>query len=418
MPLTLAGALLPLPGLLAPAHGLLEAAMVPLEALSALPFAVIENAAAPVALVACASAGAFVLLAPRGLPMRAAGATLVLPFACFVAPSPAPGAAWIDVLDVGQGLAVVVRTATHALAYDAGPAWTAESDSGNRIVVPFLRGEGIRRLDGLVVTHADDDHAGGAASVAKAREPAWLMAVLPEGDERLALAPVALACVAGMRWAWDGVDFEVLHPAAEALRDRRRENDRSCVLRVDAASGSALLAADIERRAEGRTPRALARAAEGGCAPRAASRLAHVVAAGFRGRGRRRRLAIVSAGWRNRFRQPSPEVEARYRERGAAILRTDLLGAVHVELPAPVRPAGRRPQPGRAQALLERAKRRGAVTALQAAGSGPLRRSSVRGKRGLRASSGSSIGPGVCPMASNRATRRASASSAFTGKVS
>ena len=333
VPLTLAGALLPLPGLLVPAHGLLEAAMVPLEALSALPFAVVENAAAPMTLVACASAGAILLLAPRGLPLRSAGAALVLPLACFVAPAPPPGAAWIDVLDVGQGLAVVVRTATHALAYDAGPGWTAESDSGSRIVVPFLRGEGIRRLDGLVVTHADDDHAGGAASVAKAREPAWLMAVLPEGDERLALAPVSLACVAGMRWAWDGVDFEVLHPAAEALHDRRRENDRSCVLRVDAASGSALLAADIERRAEdellARSPGRLK--ADALLVPHHGSRTsstpAFVDAVSPS-------LAIVSAGWRNRFRQPSPEVEARYRERGAAILRTDLHGALRVRLPA------------------------------------------------------------------------------------
>ncbi|MDH5264639.1 MAG: DNA internalization-related competence protein ComEC/Rec2, partial [Betaproteobacteria bacterium] len=317
VPLTLAGALLPLPGLLVPAHALLEAAMVPLEGLAALPLAVIENAAAPAALVACASAGAFLLLAPRGLPLRAAGAALVLPLACHVAPSPAPGAAWIDVLDVGQGLAVVVRTATRALAYDAGPAWSAESDSGSRVVVPFLRGEGIRRLDGLVVTHADDDHAGGAASVAKSRDPPWLMAVLPEGDERLALAPVALACVAGTRWSWDGVAFEVLHPARAALRDRRRENDRSCVLRVDAAAGSALLAADIERRGEGEL---LARApgrlkADALLVPHHGSRTSSspefvdAVAPG---------IAIVSAGWRNRFRQPSPEVEARYRWRGAA----------------------------------------------------------------------------------------------------
>ena len=159
------------------------------------------------------------------------------------------------------------------------------------------------------------------------------MAVLPEGDQRLALAPVALACVAGTRWAWDGVSFEVLHPAAEALRDRRRENDRSCVLRVDAASGSALLAADIERRAEGellaRSPGRLE--ADALLVPHHGSRTSSspdfvdAVAP---------RLAIVSAGWRNRFRQPSPEVEARYRARGAAILRTDLLGAVHVELPA------------------------------------------------------------------------------------
>ena len=49
-----------------------------------------------------------------------------------------------------------MRTASHALAYDAGPAWSADIDGGNRIVVPFLRGEGVARLDGVVISHADE----------------------------------------------------------------------------------------------------------------------------------------------------------------------------------------------------------------------------------------------------------------------
>lgn len=333
VPLALAGALLPLPWLLHPAHALMEAAMVPLSWLAALPGSVVEAPDAPLARVACASAGACLVLAPRGLPMRAAGAALLLPLAFFRAPAPALGEAWIDVLDVGQGLAVIVRTATHALAYDAGPSWNAESDSGNRIVVPFLRGEGVRRLDGLVVTHADDDHAGGAATVARSRAPPWLASNLPGDDERHGLVPASLACVAGMRWRWDGVGFEVLHPAAADLLDRRRENDRSCVLRVEAGAGSALLAADIERQAEGellaRFPRALR--ADALLVPhhgsRSSSTPAFVAAVSPR-------IALVSAGWRNRFRQPSPLVEARYAERGASIFRTDVHGAIRVELPA------------------------------------------------------------------------------------
>ena len=279
--------------------------------------------------------------------MRLAGASLLLPLALVRAPGPARGEAWVDVLDVGQGLAVVVRTATHALAYDAGPSWNAESDSGNRIVVPFLRGEGVRRLDGLVITHADDDHAGGAASLAKAREPAWLLSALPEDDERLRLAPLALACDAGTRWSWDGVEFEVLHPTQAAMHDRRRENDRSCVIRVDAGAGSMLLAADIERQAEAELV-SLARdrlRADVLLVPHHGSRTSSTpvfVDAVSPS------VALVSAGWRNRFRQPSPAVVARYRERGVAILRTDLLGALRVELPGETgQPVTVRSQAGR-----------------------------------------------------------------------
>lgn len=333
VPLTLAGALLALAPLLEVAHALLEAAMAPLEALAALPLAVAEFAAPPLASVVAALAGAVLLLAPRGVPLRLAGLALLVPLAAYRAPGPSPGEAWIDVLDVGQGLAVVVRTASHALAYDAGPSWSAQADSGSRIVVPYLRGEGVRRLDALVVTHADDDHAGGAASVAKSRSPPWLLSSLPPEDGRRLLAPVSVDCLAGARWEWDGVDFEVLHPDRAALRDRRRGNDRSCVIRVAAGGGSALLAADIERQAEAellaRSPERLR--ADALLVPhhgsRSSSTPAFVAAVSPA-------VALVSVGWRNRFGQPSPVVLARYRASGAEILRTDLLGAVRVRLPA------------------------------------------------------------------------------------
>lgn len=333
VPLTLAAALLGLPMLLVPAHALLQAGMAALGALAALPWAVAENPAPPPAATVLAVAGALLLLAPRGLPLRAAGAALVLPLAFFRAPTPAHGAAWIDVLDVGQGLAVVVRTANHALAYDTGPSWHDESDSGSRIVVPYLRGEGVRRLDALVITHADDDHAGGSASIATAREPRWMLSTLAPGDVRRSLAPDSRPCIAGTRWTWDGVAFEVLHPAPEAMRDRRRsENDRSCVIRIDSATRSALLAADIERLAEAELlSRELGRMrADVLLVPHHGSRTSSTpafVAAVSPS------VALVSAGWRNRYRQPAPEVEARYRERGTTLLRTDLLGALRVELP-------------------------------------------------------------------------------------
>jgi len=334
VPLTLAGALAGAPGLLEAAHVLMEATMVPLEWLAAWPGAVRESADAPFVPFAAALAGAFVLLAPRGVPLRFAGFVLALPLACFTPPAPPPGAAWLDVLDVGQGLAAVVRTASHTLVYDTGPAWTDDSDSGGRIVAPFLRGEGIRSLDGVVVTHADDDHAGGAASVARARNPRWLLSTLAEGDARHATFAESRRCLAGLAWDWDGVQFEILHPDAMALADpRRRENDRACVLRVRAGGATALLASDIEKLAESEL---LARDAPGLRArvllvphhgSRTSSTPAFVAAVAPE-------IAVISAGWRNRFRHPSPAVLQRYALLGIRVLRTDLDGAVRVELPA------------------------------------------------------------------------------------
>jgi competence protein ComEC len=345
VPLTLAGAFLRLGFLLDAAHHIMLAVMAALEALAALPIAILECHEPAPWTVAAALAGCLWLLAPRGLPMRAFGLAWIAPLFAVLPPAPVPGAAWIDVLDVGNGLALVVRTANHALAYDAGPTWSEGSDSGSRIVVPFLRGEGVARLDGLVVSHADDDHSGGAASLIAARGPPWMLSPLPAGHPLHALVASSPRCEAGGHWRWDGVDFLVLHPGAEIYREgrgsvrsgrparRRKENDRGCVLKVSTIAASMLLAADVEARAEGemlaRDPASLA--ADVLLVPHHGSKTsstpAFIDAVAPR-------WAILSVGYRNRFHHPHASVVARYAARSIALWRTDARGALRVVLPA------------------------------------------------------------------------------------
>jgi competence protein ComEC len=343
VPLSIAGAFLPLPWLLDAAHWVMQWLMVPLETLASWPAAMLESHAPEPWTVAAAAIGCLWLLAPRGVPMRSAGAAWVVPMFLVLPPSPAQGEAWIDVLDVGNGLALVVRTATHAIGYDAGPAWSEESDSGNRIVVPFLRGEGVARLDGLVISHADDDHSGGAESIARSREPPWLLtsiapsAPLHESFER------SIRCEAGYRWRWDDVDFAILHPAAEAyapglkgargtLRPRK-ENDRSCVLRVSTKASAALLTGDAEARSEGEmlARDAAALRAQVLVIPHHGSKTSSTGA--FIG-AVKPETAIFSVGYRNRFHHPAESVVARYAERGIALRRTDEEGALRIVLRA------------------------------------------------------------------------------------
>jgi competence protein ComEC len=335
VPLTLAGAFLPLPVLLDAAHALMAWLMGPLEWLSSWPGAVLETHEPAAWTVAAAVAGCAWLLAPRGVPMRGCGIAWVAPLLLFAPPPPSPGEAWIDVLDVGQGLAIVVRTATHALAYDAGPAWGGESDSGERVVVPYLRGEGLRTLDGLVVSHADDDHAGGAITVAYRREPPWLLSSLARDDALHGLVPRSRPCSAGQGWTWDGVRFEVIHPARPRLAADsapRKENDWSCVLRVATAGGSALLTADIEARSE-RELLARSRASLASTVlvvphhgSRTSSTAPFIDAVAPR-------EAIFTVGHRNRFRHPNEAVAQRYADRGIRAWRTDRDGALRVVLP-------------------------------------------------------------------------------------
>jgi competence protein ComEC len=121
------------------------------------------------------------------------------------------------VLDVGQGLSAVVRTHRHTLLYDAGPAFSSDTDAGNRVVVPFLRAQGVERLEGFVVTHDDSDHFGGAASVFEAMLVGWVATSMPYDALPVALALGRLPCYAGQNWEWDGVRFSILHPLGGAI---------------------------------------------------------------------------------------------------------------------------------------------------------------------------------------------------------
>jgi competence protein ComEC len=330
VPLTLIGSVAPVDLFLNGAHLVMGWCMAVLEWLAALPDAVWQQHAPPPWTVVAAVAGLALLLAPRGLPARWLGAIGLLPL-FVVAPSGLrAGDVEVVVLDVGQGLSTVVRTARHALLYDTGPEFGPGADSGSRIIVPYLRAVGVRRLDGLIVSHDDVDHWGGAASVLQALPADWVLTSLPDLDPLVVQPEPALRCAAGSRWEWDGVFFEVVHPArasydAAAVRD----NDRSCVLKIEARGGSVLLPADIERQAEGEL---LARArerlpADVLVAPHQGSRTSStpefVAAVGPR-------VVVFPVGYANRFRHPHPDVVQRYRDAGARIYRTDRDGAVTI----------------------------------------------------------------------------------------
>ena len=327
-PLALLAALLPVSWILDFAAWLVEWQLQFLEWCAALPGALWQQHVPPAWSIAAALAGALWLLAPRGVPWRAAGATLMAPAFLLPPPSPAPGEAWVSAFDVGQGLAVLVRTTNRALLYDAGPAYGTQSDSGERVVLPALRAAGLERLDLVVLSHEDSDHIGGALSVLEAMPVAALASSLPAGHALQSLATVRRRCAAGETWEWDGVRFAFLHPQRDAAPARR--NDLSCVLRVSNSGGAMLLAGDIERPAESSLilnhPQLKSEVVlvphHGSRSSSSAPFIAAVAP----------RWAIVAAGYRNRFGHPSAEVLERYAAAGALVWRTDAHGAVHVVL--------------------------------------------------------------------------------------
>jgi competence protein ComEC len=272
--------------------------------------------------------GAIWLLAPRGVPARALGALLLLPL-CFPRSTlPASGGFRATVIDVGQGLSVLVRTRTHALLVDAGARYPSGFDLGQAAVVPTLHALGVTHLGALVISHGDNDHAGGAVSVLAAypNTPVW-------GGEP-ARGPVPMQqCHAGQRWRWDGVDFSVLRPPAPVPI---QGNDAGCVLLVTGSGGRLLLPADTSSRVEPD----IARAVPAGpplvlIVPHHGSKTSSSEAYH---ETLRPRLAIASTGYLNGYHHPAPEVVARYAALGIPLLNTPATGAVRIAFPAAAAP--------------------------------------------------------------------------------
>lgn len=266
--------------------------------------------------VALGMLGALCWLAPAGLPLRALGAALLLPALLPSSPPVEWGRAEVRVLDVGQGLAVLVRTREHALLYDSG-ARQGAFDMGERVVVPVLRSLDLRRLDGLLLSHADNDHAGGAPTVASRFPPGWLVS----GEPARLPSPLFADSCDERSWSWDGVVFEQW-----AWAQAGDSNDRSCVLRVEADGEVLLLTGDISRAAEHAW---LARQADPRVdwllAPHHGSRSSSGVAFVLRTRPRH---VLVSRGWRNAFGHPHGEVMERYARVAAQVHDTARDGAL------------------------------------------------------------------------------------------
>ena len=331
VPLTLAGAVLPFDTPLWLAHTMMGWTMAFLQWLNVLPLAVwTQHAPVPWSIVA-GMLGVLLILLPRGFPARWLGWLMLLPMFLNTPQPPRQGAVRLVIFDVGQGLSVLVRTSNHTLLYDTGPDFSGESDSGNRILVPNLRAMGIARLDGLMLTHDDTDHTGGAASLMQAIPVSWVSSSLP--DDNVLLQPIAdrRRCADGQSWHWDGVDFEILHPD-NASHDQEdiSKNNRGCVLRIGIGSKHILLTADIEMEAEHRLlekhkdklPADLLVVPHHGS--RTSSTTEFVAAV-------HPRQAVFTVGYLNRFGHPRPDVVRRYRNIGSGIARSDEDGAVIVE---------------------------------------------------------------------------------------
>lgn len=330
VPLSLIGLpLLLLPGLAGAWYGLtgflIEYTYRLLEWISVQPSAMIQIAQLPAWLWICAILGGVMLLLPAGLPGRPLGLLMVLPLA-FVEPErPGEGEIWFTMLDVGQGLACVVETAEHLLIYDTGPAFASGFNAAQAAVLPYLAAGGQHRVDRLVLSNNDQDHAGGLSTILKALSVQEVLT-----GETVAMEK-ARACRDGESWDWDGVRFTLLHPLPQD--HFHKANDRSCVLMISNGRWRLLLPGDIEAEAEARLVERHGDTLQ-----------AQVVVAPHHGSNSSSGEAFVravspawvlfSSGYRNRYGFPKPEVVDRWHAVGAKTLNSADEGAIQLRIGA------------------------------------------------------------------------------------
>jgi competence protein ComEC len=356
VPLALLGVVMPAPlagWLLSAAHHIFSLVFAWLGWLSKLPLAVWQAPLPGWILFLIALTGTLLLLAPRGWPLRWAGWFGWLPLLLNTPSHPLVGELWVSAFDIGQGMALLVETSQHRLLYDTGPSYGPDNDAGARIILPYLHARGISSLNAVVVLHSDNDHAGGALSILRALPVATVYSSLPAGHRIITAAQEHRRCVSGQHWQWDGVAFEILHPAAAhypgdatdvtevagiaSIRTRPSPNASSCVLKITAGAQSILLPGDIGRAQEREMINEF-----GADRLRATVLLAphhgsKTSSSGAFLRAVDPALAIFQMGYRNRFRHPQAAVYRRYGELGIERLRTDETGAITLQFGATVR---------------------------------------------------------------------------------
>lgn len=275
----------------------------------------------PFYLVVLAGLGVVILFSRSGWRWRLLGVSLLLSVLLPVNRWTAGAGFQVDFLDVGQGLAIVVRTANYVMLYDTGFRANARFDVGQQVIVPYLRHQGIRRLDKIVLSHDDKDHVGGFSAVAREIEVGRVMQM---PGSVLDLPQDSSTCMAGEQWQWDGVQFDVLYPFDKPLT---RGNNRSCVIRISQGMHSVLLTGDIEAEAERQLSRYYADRLQ-----------SHVVSSPHHGSATSSTTEFIqhldaahvvhSAGYRNRFGFPRPDVVQRYRQAGVRQWHNDMHGMV------------------------------------------------------------------------------------------
>lgn len=277
-------------------------------------------------ILAASIIGILLILAPRGTPTRCLGFIWLLPLFFGESQGPQYSDIWLHLLDVGQGLASVVRTQHHVLIYDTGPRLSPSFDAGKLVLLPFLQTIGVHKVNLMVISHGDNDHSGGATIILKQIQVDKILSSIPKKF----LPRIVNLCEEKMCWQWDGVNFEILYPP---LNLDYLGNNSSCVLKISNQLQSILLVGDIEKAAENYLVHTKQKSLQStvlivphhGSKTSSGIEFLNYVQPAY---------ALFPTGFHNRFKFPHKIVLNRYQRLGSKIYNTATEGTITLKLDA------------------------------------------------------------------------------------
>lgn len=300
----------------------LQGLWVILQFLAALPHIIVHFSIPNIWLFGFMLIAVILVLAPCKFPAKYLAIVFLLPLLTYKFPAPKNNHVWFTLLDVGQGLASVVRTRNHVLIYDTGPKFSEGFDAGSAVILPYLRYYGINNVDLLMVSHGDNDHIGGAQSILQNIKVNRILTSVPQK-----IGHSANYCYCGQHWNWDGVKFKVLSPPKG---EKYSGNNSSCVLRIETGKQSILLTGDIQKSVEDRLLKSgddlsatILVAPHHGSRTSSSPGFVQVVYP---------KIVLYPTGYRNRFHFPSLVVRRRYQKTGAKEYNTAYTGAIFLKL--------------------------------------------------------------------------------------
>ncbi|EFK4589525.1 DNA internalization-related competence protein ComEC/Rec2 [Escherichia coli] len=233
---------------------------------------------------------------------------------------PRPDEWQVYMLDVGQGLAMVIARNGKAILYDTGLAWP-EGDSGQQLIIPWLHWHNLEP-EGVILSHEHLDHRGGLDSILHTWPMLWIRSPLNWEHHQ--------PCVRGEAWQWQGLRFSA-HWPLQGSNDKG--NNHSCVVKIDDGTNSILLTGDIEAPAE---QKMLSRYWQQMQAtllqvPHHGSNTSSSLPLIQRVNGK---VALASASRYNAWRLPSSKVKHRYQQQGYKWLDTPHQGQITVNFSA------------------------------------------------------------------------------------